>query len=60
MMNENYIEVMRLRAVVSEYETVLRDIAELVDEYDNLSENDSMMESADLLDAIVLTLHKII
>lgn len=59
-MHENYYEVMRLRAVVSEYEAALRDIAKLVDEYDELPEYGPRTDSLDLLDAIVEKLRKII
>lgn len=60
MMHENHAEVMRLRAVVNEYEAVLRDIADLVAEYDDLPEYGPMTDSIDLLDAIVDELRKII
>lgn len=59
-MNDNYHEVMRLRAVVSEYEAVLREIEKLVDEYDELPEYGPRTDIIDLLDAIIDELRKII
>lgn len=59
-MNENRQEIMRLRYIVGNYEEAMRKLADLVDEYDNLPDEASMMDSIDLLDAIVYELRDII
>lgn len=58
--NPNHAEIMRLRAVASEYEETIHRLAAMVDEFDNLNENSSLMDQADLLDAIVSELREII